>query len=85
MQNKLSCDKNVEKVSYKCHHHAKHRDKNCILKRMELEVEGRRPVGRPKKTWSKVVEEERGSLTSRKIWQRTDMSGEDSYHVQLQE
>ena len=24
---------------------------------MELEVEGRKPVGRPKKTWSKVVEE----------------------------
>ena len=24
---------------------------------MELEVEGRRLVGRPKKTWSKVVEE----------------------------
>ena len=23
---------------------------------MELEVEGRRPVGRPKKTWSKLVE-----------------------------
>ena len=26
---------------------------------MELEVEGKRPVGRPKKTWSKVVEEMR--------------------------
>ena len=25
---------------------------------MELEVEGRRPVGRPKKTWSKKVEED---------------------------
>ena len=25
---------------------------------MELEVEGRRPVGRSKKTWSKVVEED---------------------------
>ena len=24
---------------------------------MELEMEGRRPVGRPIKTWSKVVEE----------------------------
>ena len=24
---------------------------------MKLEVEGRRPVGRPKKTWSKVVED----------------------------
>ena len=26
---------------------------------MELEVKGRRPVGRPKKTWSKVVEEDK--------------------------
>ena len=25
---------------------------------MELEVEGRRPVGWPKKTWSKVVEDD---------------------------
>ena len=25
---------------------------------MELKVEGRRPVGRPKKTWSKIVEED---------------------------
>ena len=29
---------------------------------MELEVEGRRPVGRPKKTWSKVVEEDMSKL-----------------------
>ena len=29
---------------------------------MELEVEGRRPVGRPKKTWSKVVEEDMKKL-----------------------
>ena len=36
----------------------KRRDENSILsKAIELEVEGRRPVGRPKKTWSKVVEE----------------------------
>ena len=35
------------------------RDENSILRRaMELEVEGRRPVGRPKKTWRKVVEED---------------------------
>ena len=34
--------------------HAKRRDENSILRRaMELEVEGRRSVGRPKKTWSK--------------------------------
>ena len=25
---------------------------------MELEVEGRKPIGKPKKTWSKVVEED---------------------------
>ena len=29
---------------------------------MKLEVEGRRPVGRPKKTWSKVVEEDMRKL-----------------------
>ena len=38
--------------------YVKPRVKNSILRRVtELEVEGRRPVGRPKKTWSKVVEE----------------------------
>ena len=37
----------------------KRRDESSILRRvMELEVEGRRPVGRPKKAWSKVVEED---------------------------
>ena len=39
--------------------HVKCKDKNSILKTaIELEVGGRRPVGRPKKTWSKVVEED---------------------------
>ena len=34
-----------------------------ILRRaIELKVEGRRPVGRPKKTWSKVVEEDMRKL-----------------------
>ena len=44
--------------------HVKHsRDKNSILRRaMELEVEGRRTVGRPKKTWSKIVEEDMRKL-----------------------
>ena len=43
--------------------HVKCRDENSILRRaMELEVEGRRPVGRPKKTWSKVVEEDMRKL-----------------------
>ena len=38
--------------------HVKRRDENSILRRaMELEVEGRRPVDRPKKTWSKIVED----------------------------
>ena len=42
---------------------------------MDLEVEGRRPVGRPKKTWSKVVEEDMRKLNitediaeDRKLW-----------------
>ena len=38
---------------------------------MELEVEGRRPVGKPKKTWSKVVEED-----MRKLNIRQDMAEE---------
>ena len=43
--------------------HVKCRDENSILRRvMELEVEGRRPVGRPKKTWSKIVEEDMRKL-----------------------
>ena len=33
--------------------HVKHRDESSILRRaMELAVEGRRPVGKSKKTWS---------------------------------
>ena len=33
--------------------------RTAVLRRaMELEVESRRPVGNPKKTWSKVVEED---------------------------
>ena len=43
--------------------HVKCRDENSILGReMELEVEGRRPVGRPTKTWSKVVKEDMRKL-----------------------
>ena len=34
-------------------------DENSILRRaMEMDVEGRRPLGRPKKAWSKVVKED---------------------------
>ena len=44
----------------------KRRDENSILRKaMGLEVEGRRPVGRPKKTWSKVVEEDMRKLNIR--------------------
>ena len=65
--------------------HVKRRDKNSILRRvMELEVESRRPVGRPKKTWSKVVEEDARKLNiiedmaeDRKQWRQL--------HVQPQE
>ena len=43
--------------------HVKCRDESSILRRvMELEVEGRRPVGRPKKTRSKVVEDDMRKL-----------------------
>ena len=52
---------------------------------MELEVEGRRSVRRPKKTWSKVVEEAMRKLTITKVWQRIENSGGNSYHVQPQE
>ena len=55
--------------------HVKPRDENSILGRaMELEVEGRRPVGcRPKKTWSKVMEEDMRKLNiteDRKQWRQ---------------
>ena len=38
---------------------------NSIL-RSAMEVEGRRPVSRPTKTWSKVVEEDTRKLNIRK-------------------
>ena len=47
----------------RCISHVKYRDENSIHGRaMELEVEGRRPVGRPKKTWSKIVEQDMRKL-----------------------
>ena len=53
----------LRKMRLRCFGHVKHRDKNNILRRaMELEVEGRRPVGRSKKIWSKVVEEDMRKL-----------------------
>ena len=49
-------------------------------------MEGRKPVGRPKKTWSKVVEEEMKKLNiteymaeDRKQWRQL------IYHIQPQE
>ena len=43
--------------------HVKCRNENSILRRMMvLEVKGRRPVGRTKKTWSKVVERDMRKL-----------------------
>ena len=54
----------LSKTSLRWFGHVKHRDEYSILRRaMELEVEGTRPVGRPKKTWSKVVEEDTRKLT----------------------
>ena len=44
--------------------HVKRKDENSILRRvMELQVEGRRPLDTPKKTWSKIVEEDMRKLT----------------------
>ena len=39
--------------------HVKRREEDNILKRVyDMDIGGRRPVGRPKKTWRKVVEED---------------------------
>ena len=46
----------LQKMKLRCFGHVKRTDENIILRRvMEPEVEGRRQVGKPKKTWSKVV------------------------------
>ena len=43
--------------------HVLPRDKNSIFRRaMELEMEGRNPVSGSKKSWGKVVEEDRRKL-----------------------
>ena len=34
----------------------------AYILRRAMEMEGRRPVGRPKKTWSKIVEEDMRKL-----------------------
>ena len=48
----------------------------------KLEVEDTRPVGRPKKTWSKVVEED---MRKEDVVEDIENSGSNSYHVQFQE
>ena len=71
-------EQRLSKMRLRWFGHIKHRDENSILRRrMELEVEGRRPVGRPKKTWSKVVEEDTRKLNitedmveDRKQWRK---------------
>ena len=52
---------------------------------MELEVEGRRPVDRPKKNCSKVVKEDLRKLNITKDVAEDRNSGGNSYHVQPQE
>ena len=53
----------LKKTRLRWFSHVKHRDENSILRRaMELEVEGRRTVGRPIMTCSKVVEEDMRKL-----------------------
>ena len=60
--NGWTCDR-LRKTRLRWFGHVHDRNKNSILRRaMELEVEGRRPVGRPKKTWSKVMEEDMSKL-----------------------
>ena len=56
-------EQKLRKMRLRWFNHVKRRDENSILRRaMELEVEGRRPVGRSKKTWNKVVEDDMKKL-----------------------
>ena len=64
--------------------HVKRRDENSILRTaMELEEEVRRSVGRPKKTWSKVVEENMRKLNITDMAENRN-SGGNSYHIHPQ-
>ena len=48
----------LKKMKLRWFGHVKRRDENSVLRKaIDLEMESRRPVGRPQKTWSKVVEE----------------------------
>ena len=56
----------LRKTRFRWFGHVKDGDENSTLRRgMELEVEGRMLVGRSKKTWSKVVEENLRKLNIR--------------------
>ena len=49
----------IRKARLRWFGHVRRREQNNILRRaMNLEVEGRRPVGGPRKTWRKVVEDD---------------------------
>ena len=48
-------------------------------------MEGRRPLGRPKMTWSKVVEEDRKLNITEDMAEDRKQCGSYSYHVQPQE
>ena len=63
----------------------KRRDDNSLHSRaIELEVEGRRPVGRPKENWSKVVEEDTRKLNITEDMAEIGNIGGNSYHGQPQ-
>ena len=56
-------EQRLRKMRLRWFGHVKRRDENSILRRaMEREMEGRRPVGRPNKIWSKVVKEDTRKL-----------------------
>ena len=65
--------------------HVRRRDENEWIKKLcELEVQGRKPAGRPKKTWTNVVEKDLKALhlkesdaLNRDLW-RTAIKGDPS-------
>ena len=72
----------VRKTRFRWFGHVKRKDENSILRRVnELELEGRRPVGRPKKTWSEVVEKDIRKLNITEDMAEVHIIGGDSYQV----
>ena len=71
--------------------YVKHFNNRIVSNRrsMDLEVEDKRPVGRPKKIWRKVLEEdtckELNIVEDKKLWKGIENSGGNSYYVQPQE